>query len=104
VDNKLNLLPEDQWPLCEKCHSRVPEFANMPDDLRRELETFLESSPTEAMVRLKQAGCTYEISKTWTHHHRKFCREPCTTPCPQCGKTLRTPKAKQCRFCGADWH
>lgn len=24
--------------------------------------------------------------------------------CPKCGKALRTPKAKQCRFCGADWH
>ncbi len=24
--------------------------------------------------------------------------------CPQCGKLARTPKAKQCRFCGYDWH
>jgi GNAT superfamily N-acetyltransferase len=24
--------------------------------------------------------------------------------CPKCGKALRTPRAKQCRFCGADWH
>ena len=27
--------------------------------------------------------------------------QPC---CPHCGKPLRTPRAKQCRFCHADWH
>ena len=24
--------------------------------------------------------------------------------CPKCGELARTPKAKQCRFCGHDWH
>jgi GNAT superfamily N-acetyltransferase len=24
--------------------------------------------------------------------------------CPECGKPLRTRRAKQCRFCAADWH
>ena len=24
--------------------------------------------------------------------------------CPQCGKLARTPQAKQCRYCGFDWH
>ncbi|WP_162056337.1 hypothetical protein [Pontibacter pamirensis] len=24
--------------------------------------------------------------------------------CPNCGKLARTPQAKQCRFCGNDWH
>ena len=24
--------------------------------------------------------------------------------CPNCNKLTRTPKAKQCRFCGNDWH
>ncbi|MBI1286031.1 MAG: hypothetical protein GC178_00470 [Flavobacteriales bacterium] len=24
--------------------------------------------------------------------------------CPKCGRLARTPKAKQCRYCGNDWH
>jgi hypothetical protein len=24
--------------------------------------------------------------------------------CPRCRELARTPKAKQCRFCGFDWH
>jgi hypothetical protein len=24
--------------------------------------------------------------------------------CPQCDELARTPRAKQCRFCGHDWH
>jgi hypothetical protein len=24
--------------------------------------------------------------------------------CPKCGALTRTPKARQCRFCGFDWH
>ena len=24
--------------------------------------------------------------------------------CPKCGGLARTPKAKQCRYCGHDWH
>ncbi|BDD03916.1 hypothetical protein [Aureibacter tunicatorum] len=24
--------------------------------------------------------------------------------CPKCERITRTPKAKQCRFCGYDWH
>jgi hypothetical protein len=27
-----------------------------------------------------------------------------TASCPYCGEELRTPKAKQCRFCMMDWH
>ncbi|NQU21983.1 MAG: hypothetical protein HQ567_11925 [Candidatus Nealsonbacteria bacterium] len=27
-----------------------------------------------------------------------------TAPCPHCGAVLRSPRAKQCFECGADWH
>jgi hypothetical protein len=28
----------------------------------------------------------------------------CLNRCPECGGLARTPSAKQCRFCGHDWH
>lgn len=31
-------------------------------------------------------------------------RESEKATCPKCGEPLRTPYARQCRFCGADWH
>ena len=35
------------------------------------------------------------------HDHEK---EVFLNRCEQCKKLARTPKAKQCRFCGNDWH
>jgi hypothetical protein len=29
---------------------------------------------------------------------------PRLASCPQCGKNLRSSKAEQCFYCGADWH
>jgi hypothetical protein len=101
--DELKLLPENEWKLCERCGSAVPEFA-MPEALQAELETPSKASPIGVLQRLRQAGASFETANTWIFHHMKYCREPCTTPCPQCGKFLRTPQAKQCRFCGADWH
>jgi hypothetical protein len=99
----LKLLPKEQWTECDKCHGRIPQFA-MTEDLRAELDVLVKKSPIQAMARIRQAGCSYEAAQAWTVHQYHYCREGCTTPCPFCGKTLRTAEAKQCRFCGADWH
>jgi Fe-S-cluster-containing dehydrogenase component len=78
----------------------------LPESLRTELDSLAKESPIGAIKRLNQEGCTLKVAMTWVHHYLQFCkgREACTTPCPYCGKFLRTPRAKQCRFCGADWH
>jgi hypothetical protein len=107
MGKQLKLLPEDQWLKCKKCTGPVPEFAGMPDDLRRELEALLKTSAMGTISRLLQLGCTFATAQAWTvhyyaKHHQE--QEPCITMCPHCGKPLRTPSAKQCRFCGADWH
>ena len=41
---------------------------------------------------------TFIFSPAWIDTMKK------PTPCPHCGKNLRTALAKQCRHCGADWH
>jgi hypothetical protein len=102
---EIKLLPEDQWKPCKKCQSPVPEFANMPEPLRLELEALAKESRISAMARLRETtGCKVEVAKAWAFHERGDYRNPPTTPCPHCGQPLRTPQAKQCRFCGADWH
>ena len=102
---EIKLLPEDQWRLCKKCHSPVPEFADMPESLRLELEALGKANPISAIQHLRQTtGCKFEVAKAWATHAWEGHREKCTTPCPHCGRTLRTAQAKQCRFCGADWH
>jgi len=60
---------------------------------------------TLAKLRLA-SGCDLETAKAWVAH--KTYPSPDSNPeqyaCPHCGKRLRTPQAKQCRFCGRDWH
>jgi len=102
---EIKLLPEDQWKPCTKCQSPVPEFANMPEHLRLELGALAKESRISAMIRLREVtGCKYEVAKAWAFHERGDYSASPMTPCPHCGKPLRTPLAKQCRSCGADWH
>jgi hypothetical protein len=95
-----NLLPEADWKHCQKCKRAIPDF-ELAEPLERELKELLKQHPGRAMTRLVQeAGCEPIVAKQWTLHHLP--RE--ATPCPWCGKPLRTKRAKQCRFCGKDWH
>lgn len=52
-----------------------------------------------------ELGLELGWAKLWvTHDERPELDQKATAPCPYCGKPLRTPAAKQCRFRGRDWH
>ena len=48
----------------------------------------------------KATGCSMFVAKQWlTEIHEKE-----RTPCPYCGISLPSAKARQCFSCGMDWH
>lgn len=97
------LLPGERWDKCGKCKAAIPVF-ELAEELGRELKHLVEHHPGLAMARLIQgSGCSPTLAKRWTIHHVPT-YEAVPTLCPWCGGALRTRKAKQCRFCGRDWH
>jgi hypothetical protein len=98
-----NLLPEAHWKECPRCKIAVPDF-EFSAVFEAELQGLLKNSPAQAMARImEEAQCNPSLAKAWTIHHvpSSWNEHP---PCPNCGMPLRTNKAKQCRFCGKDWH
>ncbi len=62
----------------------------------------LATSILASFIILKVLGLVsdvFDLLPEWWFDPRK---KP--TPCPHCGKNLRTALAQQCRHCGADWH
>lgn len=56
------------------------------------------------VLRLTSAGLNGFIEKT-AHRILNEHRDKISfNNCPQCGALARTPKARQCRLCGFDWH
>lgn len=106
------LAPEDQWELCPDCGCRVPRFAQMPATLDRDIDEWFKhkGGAAWAMVNLlSKTGLDERVWKPLLYHWpgQMICKtnvpEP-LIPCRYCGKILRTARAKQCRFCHADWH
>jgi hypothetical protein len=99
------LFPETEWPTCSRCHAKIPQF-RLSSPLGDRLFTLLaQGRRTESVLVIRnESGCDKETAKTWVAHHGLDCFSGETPVCPYCGNALRTPRAKQCRSCGRDWH
>jgi hypothetical protein len=53
-----------------------------------------------ALVRLGKQGMLHKIAERLLKDNGN----EIINNCPKCGRLARTPKAKQCRYCGFDWH
>lgn len=92
--------------LCQHCKTRIPQFADLSEaDTQKLLLLISQNCQGKAMLELRSAtGCSAYWAKIWVLHGGQPRPPGEDTPCPHCGKPLRTPLAKQCRFCHRDWH
>jgi hypothetical protein len=100
-------VPPDRGPLCTTCGSRIPQFDELVGEPElRVLRLIKAGRNIEALKELQRiTGCSLAWAKLWVAHRGEpeGERSP-TAPCPHCGRPLRTPRARQCRFCRRDWH
>jgi hypothetical protein len=83
----------------------IPQFADLTEsDEIRIRRLILEGRMWMAIEELDAAtACGLGWAKLWINHRGKpevFYQ----TPCPYCGRELRSSEAKQCRHCNRDWH
>ncbi len=78
----------------------------MKVEVFRELGEF--DSPLEVLSRLTAWEVVSEVRQVRSLcEKKKVCVHELLiqeATCPFCDKPLSTPSARQCRFCGADWH
>jgi hypothetical protein len=105
------LAAEDSFPerglLCHRCKTVIPQFKDLSEHAESRIRQMIrENRHMMAIAELRDAtGCPLRWAKIWVYHEgrpKPFENE--TAPCPYCGKPLRTSLAKQCRYCGRDWH
>jgi len=68
----------------------------------RPLREMLSEDPD--VIRLVEGGMEKFVERTAKRILHQHAERILLNHCPRCGALARTPKARQCRFCGHDWH
>ncbi|HRH43187.1 MAG TPA: hypothetical protein PKY82_16265 [Pyrinomonadaceae bacterium] len=98
--------------LSENNYVEMEKLENLSEKDKKKYEEMALEKPIQAIKELKElTGCSLSEGKRWVdnkreekavEHYQKYLNS--LPPCPYCGEKLRTPVAKQCRFCLRDWH
>jgi hypothetical protein len=82
------------------------KFRGWPDNASPQMEKAKERFRTDDSEALKllEGGYAKFIMKTAERIYEEHKSELILNLCPKCNRISRTPTAKQCRFCGHDWH
>lgn len=77
----------------------------VPDEdksLLRQRQAMLSNDPE--VLRLASGGLKAFFERTVSRILSEDRKNVFLNNCPSCGALARTPQARQCRFCGKDWH
>jgi len=109
-----SILTEYVW---KHCYTYMTEFerAGMKAVLSREKAAATDSQQMKRMILQKWASDNdSKVVAALTYGHEAFRaavrdrvlrdHPEIVARCPRCNRVLRTPKARQCRWCLHDWH
>lgn len=82
---------------------KFEKYKDTPSPLIKEAEKKLKSIDPSVLELLKDGYQMFMIN-TAKRIYKDNKDNLKLNLCPQCKKIARTPHAKQCRFCGYDWH
>jgi hypothetical protein len=83
-------------------HGRSDVAAQGEAQTHRVHSRFLSNEPE--VLRLVSVGYEAFAERTAARILKEHGDKVFLNRCPQCGGLARTPRAKQCRFCGHNWH
>jgi len=69
---------------------------------RPHLRELLSDDPE--VLQLARGGLDEFILQTGERIYRDHHEKVTFNNCPRCGEVAKTPQARQCRYCGNDWH
>jgi DNA-binding winged helix-turn-helix (wHTH) protein len=85
-----------------KATGRSDKAAQLEAQKSAAYSCYLSKDP--AVLRLANDGYEVFVETTATRILEEYSERLKLNRCPSCARVARTPTARQCRFCGCDWH